>query len=41
MENEDSGRLEETWTSFSANRVTEDWRLGVGIDYKQKTDNFV
>ena len=41
MENEDSRKLEETWTSFSANRVTEDWRLGVGIDYKQKNRQFL
>ena len=41
IENEDSRKLEETWTSFSANRVTEDWRLGVNVGHKQKDRRFI
>lgn len=41
MENEDSRRLEEYWGSFSANRVTDEWRMGVGVDHNQKNRRFI
>ena len=41
MENEDSRKLDEMWTSFSANRVTDAWRMGLGIGHNQKNRRFV